>query len=218
MLRRFTPDLVTAISDCVQPVSDQCLAQGLVPEAVYKKVLESGGTSEDKARTLILAIKKSTETDNRCLKILLNILDEQLPHGIKDKLLSAIRRELESELKALKSQTQESGSTRNGTRLTEKHHPVLLKQLTKHSTKWRKIGSSLGFLPSKLEEIQAKPLLLDDAPISWLSEMLSVWLQWAPGDNRGSTSFATLEGLKDALREAGFGATAYDLTVETCLL
>ena len=57
-------------------------------------MLESGGTSENKARTLILAIKKSTETDNRCLEILLNILDEQLPYGIKDKLLSAIRKQL----------------------------------------------------------------------------------------------------------------------------
>ena len=40
------------------------------------------------------SIKKSTETDSRCLEILLSILDQQLPHGIKDKLLSAIRKEL----------------------------------------------------------------------------------------------------------------------------
>ena len=94
VIKRFIPDLVTAISDCVQPVSDQCLAQGLVPDTVYRTVLESGGTSENKARALILAIKKSTETDNRCLEILLSILDQQLPHGIKDKVLSAIRKEL----------------------------------------------------------------------------------------------------------------------------
>ena len=92
----FLPNLVTAISDCIQPVSDQCLAKGLVSESVYKRVLESGGTSEDKARTLILAVKKSTETDSRCLEILLNILEEQLPHAIKDKLLSEIREEQEN--------------------------------------------------------------------------------------------------------------------------
>ena len=92
----FLPNLVTAISDCIQPVSDQCLAKGLTPESVYKRVLESGGTSEDKARTLILAVKKSTETDSRCLEILLNILEEQLPHAIKDKLLSEIREEQEN--------------------------------------------------------------------------------------------------------------------------
>ena len=55
----FLPDLVTAISDCVQPVSDQCLAKGLISDSVYKRVLESGGTSEDKARTLILFCKLS---------------------------------------------------------------------------------------------------------------------------------------------------------------
>ena len=45
--------------------------------------------------------------------------------------------------------------------------------------------------------------------------MLAEWLQWAPGDCRGNASFATLEGLKTALREAGLGATAYDLGVLT---
>ena len=58
MITSFLPDLVTAISDIVQPVSDQCLAKGLIPESVYKRVLELGGTSEDKARTLILAVIK----------------------------------------------------------------------------------------------------------------------------------------------------------------
>ena len=94
MITSFLPDLVTAISDIVQPVSDQCLAKGLIPESVYKRVLESGGTSEDKARTLILAVKKSTETDSRCLEILLTILEETLPYRIRDNLLSQIRKEI----------------------------------------------------------------------------------------------------------------------------
>ena len=32
MIESFLPDLVTAISDCVQPVSDQCLAKELTKE------------------------------------------------------------------------------------------------------------------------------------------------------------------------------------------
>ena len=94
VITSFLPDLVTAISDIVQPVSDQCLAKGLIPESVYKRVLESGGTSEDKARTLILAVKTSTETDSRCFEILLTILEEKLPYGIRDNLLSQIRKEI----------------------------------------------------------------------------------------------------------------------------
>ena len=86
---------MTAISDCVQPVSDQCLAKGLIPDSVYKRVLESGGTSEDKARTLILAIKTSAETDRGCLEILLNILEKQLPHAVKEKVLSDVRKEVQ---------------------------------------------------------------------------------------------------------------------------
>ena len=73
---------------------------------------------------------------------------------------------------------------------------------------------TLGFLPTELDNIQHRPLLLSNAPTSWLSAMLSKWLQWAPGDIRGSTSFATLEGLKDALRKAGLGAAAHDLNIQ----
>ena len=87
---------MTVISDCVQPVSDQCLAKGLIPDSVYKRVLESGGTSEDKARTLILAIKTSTERDARCFELLLNILKEKFPFGSDDPLLTKIREEYES--------------------------------------------------------------------------------------------------------------------------
>ena len=94
MITSFLPDLVTAISDIVQPVSDQCLAKGLIPDSLHKRVLESGGTSEDKARTLVLAVKKSTETDSRCLEILLTILEEKLPYKIRDNLLSQIRKEI----------------------------------------------------------------------------------------------------------------------------
>ena len=56
LIESFLPELVTAISDCVQPVSDQCLAKGLIPDSVYMRVLESGGTSEDKVRILVLAV------------------------------------------------------------------------------------------------------------------------------------------------------------------
>ena len=75
-------------------MSDQCLAKGLIPDSVYKRVLESGGTSEDKVRTLILAVKTSTETDGGYLEILLSILDEQLTYITKEKLLSEIGKEL----------------------------------------------------------------------------------------------------------------------------
>ena len=94
VITSFLPKLVTAVSDCVQPVSDQCLAKGLIPDSVYRDILESRERNGNKARTLILAVKNSTETDSRCLEILLNILEEQLPYGIRDSLLSAIRKEV----------------------------------------------------------------------------------------------------------------------------
>ena len=91
VIQRFIPDLVTAISDYVQSVLDQCLTKGLISQSTYRRMLESGETSEEKARTLILEVKKSTEADNRCLEILLDILEQQ---RIRDKLLSEMRKHI----------------------------------------------------------------------------------------------------------------------------
>ena len=97
--------------------------------------------------------------------------------------------------------------------LTIGHYASLVQQLSKDAAKWRKIGIYLGFGANELDTIQSKPALFTEAPTSWLSEMLSQWLQWAPGDSRGSTNFATLEALKTALDQAGLAATAHNLKV-----
>ena len=66
---------------------------------------------------------------------------------------------------------------------------------------------------TELEQIEAKPNLLNDAPRSFLNSMLSDWMQWAPGDSRGSEDYATLEGLRVAVDKAGFGKVAQDLVL-----
>ena len=113
---------------------------------------------------------------------------------------------------------QQSGSLsliNQPARLTEIHYASLLQQLLQHAAKWRELGTHLGFKPGELDNIQDRPSLFSKGPTSLLSVLLSEWLQWAPGDGRGSTSFATLEGLKAALREARLGAAAYDLNIQT---
>ena len=99
------------------------------------------------------------------------------------------------------------------TKLTEHHHSDLLSQLCKHAKSWKGIGTHLGFTHGELNNIEAAPLLMTTAPTSWLDKMLEEWLQWAPEDERGSTSYATLESLKCALRVSGFNATAHSLCV-----
>ena len=98
-------------------------------------------------------------------------------------------------------------------RLYSEHHKVLLTQLEKHASRWRDLGARLGFT-GELDNIQANPVLINNAPKSYLSTLLTQWLEWAPGDGRGSQGFATLEGLKDALRQANLGATAHDLHLD----
>ena len=127
----------------------------------------------------------------------------QLPKGY-DKWFATNPRVQSTETKAV------LGHDRR-TRLSELHHPALLEKLTKHAARWRGIGERLRFTPDELDNIEARPLLLQRAPTSWLREMLAEWLQWAPGDSRGSRDFATLEALKSALSEAGLAAAASDL-------
>ena len=102
-------------------------------------------------------------------------------------------------------------SDQSSTRLTDHHYASLLQQLSVHALKWREIGTYLGFRPGELDNICGHSLLL--SPTDWLRQMLAQWLQWAPGDSRGSTSFATLEALKIAFNQAGLGATAHDFKI-----
>ena len=99
----------------------------------------------------------------------------------------------------------------NEKRLAESDLPRLLSKLGSHAYKWRDIGIHLGFQEGELKNIDAKPLLLHDSPKSWLREMLSEWLQWAPGDDRKSSTFATLETLINALNKSELGALASTL-------
>ena len=96
--------------------------------------------------------------------------------------------------------------------LNSGHHASLYFQLSEHSAKWKEIGTYLGFHPGELDNIGASPSLQSEAPKSLMHRMLSEWLEWAPGDHRGSTEGATLEGLKTAVSKAGLGATANSLT------
>ena len=89
----------------------------------------------------------------------------------------------------------------------------MLRQLKKHAVKWREIGTNLDFLPSELDNIGAQPNRMQGAPLSYFGAMLQEWIQWAPGDSRGSTNFANLEDLRSALNETGLGATAHELKV-----
>ena len=82
--------------------------------------------------------------------------------------------------------------------------------------KWRDIGTNLGFLSNELDINEGNPTLPQGAPKSWLRAMLEEWLEWAPGDKRGSKSYATLHSLKSALREANLGRIAEELTLSSC--
>ena len=94
VIQIFTPRLVCAISNNVHPVLDKCLSEGLITEGVYKKLLESVG-SEDKARFLLQAIKGSIQTDKRCFKIFVDVLEEKLPPAHRENFISEITDQLQ---------------------------------------------------------------------------------------------------------------------------
>ena len=96
-------------------------------------------------------------------------------------------------------------------RLTESDMAALYGRLDRHAYQWRDIATHLGFRQTELDNIQARAPLWQGSPQSWLRAMLSEWLEWAPNDSRGSSSFATLQALKDALSKSGLGATASSL-------
>ena len=96
-------------------------------------------------------------------------------------------------------------------KLSEFHLPELLSKLNNHASRWRDIGMYLGFHRGELDNIEGKPSLHSSGPKGWLREMLSDWLEWAPGDSRGSDVFASIESLKCALNKSGLAQTALDI-------
>ena len=93
------------------------------------------------------------------------------------------------------------------------HLAMLLNQLKDRAWQWRDIGLNLGFRQGELNNIQAS-VQQQDVPVGYLRAMLTQWFQWAPGDNRGSSSFATLNALKTALKDCGLAATASNILLD----
>ena len=96
-------------------------------------------------------------------------------------------------------------------RITVDQLRILYQQLYQYAYEWMGIGRNLGFKDGELKNIQDNVPLLTHSPGSYFREMLSKWQQFAPGDGRGSTNYATLEGLKYALKQTNLGVVADEL-------
>lgn len=98
-------------------------------------------------------------------------------------------------------------------RLEERGLSWLCEKLGPYAHKWKEIAQALRFTPAEIQNIEATPRLLHGAPSSWLREMLFNWIQWTPGNVRGSRDYATIESLRKALRSrlVGLGNVAQDL-------
>jgi hypothetical protein len=91
-----------------------------------------------------------------------------------------------------------------------------LDKLNVHASKWRTIGLNLGFHSAELDNIQCKLTLIAEAPSSYLSDLLSQWLQWAPDSSSGASKrnkYATLEDLQSAVRHAHLARVAEELKI-----
>jgi hypothetical protein len=95
------------------------------------------------------------------------------------------------------------------TRLCDDDHSWIYNKLKDKAAYWRDIGRKLGFKEGEMNNIQVNQMLMmQSPPKSYLGEMLSQWLQWTPGDGRGSTGIATRESLRAALLRANLGRLA----------
>ena len=79
-----------------------------------------------------------------------------------------------------------------------------MSRLKDHAAKWRIIGCYLGFSQGQLDNIESKPTLIPTGPVSFLSELLTQWLQ------RGN---ATLQALKFALNQTDLGVVSIEIVV-----
>ena len=87
-----------------------------------------------------------------------------------------------------------------GIRLYNSDYIAIYSVLEFYAAKWRDIGKALGFSKGEISKIQSDPKI-KQTPQSFLGELLTRWLQWAPGDERGSRAFPMKEDLHTALME-----------------
>ena len=95
--------------------------------------------------------------------------------------------------------------------LSEKDLVRLMRLLQNCSSKWNPIGLSLGFIQSELDTIFGMLKLLIGAPVSYLQELLSQWVQWPTADH---PSHPTVGALCTALRSSLVGLGSLAQTIE----
>lgn len=95
--------------------------------------------------------------------------------------------------------------------LTEKDLNVLNNLIHNHSSKWWDIGAALKFTHSELDLIRSQPLLLTGAPVSFMMQLLSQWVQWPTADHPTNP---TLRLLCTALRSSSVGLGSLAEVVE----
>ena len=88
-----------------------------------------------------------------------------------------------------------------------------MRLLQSYSYKWNQIGLSLGFTQHELRTISNMVILLTGAPVSYLQELLSQWVQWPTTDH---PNHPTLEALCTALSSSlvGLGSLAEEVEKE----
>ena len=89
----------------------------------------------------------------------------------------------------------------------------IVRLLQSYSYKWNPIGLSLGFTPHELCTISCMITLLTGAPVSYLQELLSQWVQWPTTDH---PNHPTVRALCTALRSSlvGLGSLADEVEKE----
>ena len=97
--------------------------------------------------------------------------------------------------------------------MSDKDLVHLMRLLWSYSDKWERIGLCLGFIQRELNIISGMPKLLVGAPVSYLQELLSQWVQWPTADH---PSHPTLGALCTALCSSlvGLGALAEEVEKE----
>ena len=86
--------------------------------------------------------------------------------------------------------------------LTERDIVKVLNLIHNFSYKWFEIGLELGFAPSELNQIKNNPSLFMSAQASFLTRLLSQWVQW-PTEYHPTKP--TLRALCDTLRSSLVG-------------
>lgn len=177
------PEEVRTVTDNAQilALAQESVTAGLIPQDVLDHLISLNHQvpTSMRQRYLLTHIHNSIKDKESLFMKIIQVFLKHQPEFLPESEVAGIHAPCDGadKLASLSGEECRNGTADEEELLTSDHIPDLVELLVSHSFEWRSIGVALRFQPQELDNIEASPSLLSNAPKSYLIRVLEDWLQ-----------------------------------------